>query len=59
MIGNETIKEAKSDLFYDLAGVYLILVGVIGGSLNIFALLKAITVRKIVNCFRSLFRWSY
>ena len=56
MIGNETVKEAKSDLFYNLAGVYLILVGVIGGTLNIFALLKAITVRKIVNCILSLFK---
>ena len=55
MIGNETVKEEKSDLFYNLAGVYLILVGVIGGTLNIFALLKAITVRKIVNCILNLF----
>ena len=49
MIGNETIKEARSDLLYNLAGIYLILVGFIGGTLNIFALLKAITVREIIK----------
>ena len=51
MIGNETIKEARSDLLYNLAGVYLTLLGVIGGTLNILALLKAIQVGKIIKLY--------
>ena len=39
-----SFQEKESDLFYNLSGVYLILVGIVGGTLNLVALMKAIKV---------------
>ena len=44
IFGASSFQEKESDLFYNLSGVYLILVGIVGGTLNIVALMKAIKV---------------
>ena len=44
MINASSIQEKESDLFYNLSGIYLILIGIIGGVFNLVALMKAIKV---------------
>ena len=44
MINASSIQEKESDLFYNLSGIYLILIGIIGGTFNLIALMKAIKV---------------
>ena len=44
MINASSIQEKESDLFYNLSGIYLILVGIIGGAFNLIALMKAMKV---------------
>ena len=44
IFGASSFQEKESDLFYNLSGVYLILVGIVGGTLNLVALMKAIKV---------------
>ena len=44
MNNNSIIKKEEGDLFYIVSGIYLIVVGLSGGALNIFALVRAIRV---------------
>ena len=52
MINASSIQEKDSDLFYDLSGIYLILIGIIGGIFNLIALIKATKVSISSFCNR-------
>ena len=45
MNNDKIIQDGENDLLYTLSGIYLILVGVFGGILNLVSLTKAMKVR--------------
>ena len=48
----DTIYEEENDTIFAISGVYMIVIGIAGGSLNILALIRAIRVSKFIESMR-------